>query len=84
MGYQEEIMVIMESVPRTELIRLRRLEIRFRAILSYYTDTDLANHLTALHDGGETDNFDKPVRPVWLNHKLVASFRSLQEEMGLR
>ena len=64
-----------------ELRRLRQLERRVRAIVSYYDDDDLAAHLAAAVDGQPTYHPDGVVRPVWVNHKLVDSFRELRREL---
>jgi hypothetical protein len=64
-----------------ELLRLRNLERRVKAIVGYYTPEDLAAHIAAALDGGKTYSFDGVVRSVWVNHKLVESFRSLYVEL---
>jgi hypothetical protein len=64
-----------------ELRRLRNLERRVRAIVGYYSPEDLAAHLAASLDGGPTYSPDGVVRGVWVNHKLVDSFRSLYVEL---
>jgi hypothetical protein len=66
---------------RAELRRLTNLERRVKAIIGYYTPEDLAAHLAAALDGGETYNIDGVVRSVWVNHKLVDSFRTLYVEL---
>lgn len=70
-------------VERDNYQKLRRLETRVRAIVAYYDDEDLAAHLTAAMDGGETYSTEGVVRKVWINHKLVETFRELREQLGL-
>lgn len=54
-----------------------------RAIVSYYSDTDLAAHLAALDDEGLTYSPDGVVRKVWINHKLVDCFAELRKDLDL-
>ena len=64
-----------------ELIRLRQLERRVRAIVGYYQPEDLAAHVAAALDGGPTYHPDGVVRSVWVNHKLVDTIRALYREL---
>lgn len=64
-----------------ELRRLRNLERRVHAIVAYYDAADLAAHLAAAVDGGPTYSPEGTVRPVWINHKLVDTFRELRREL---
>lgn len=73
----------MTAPTRDELRRLAQLERRLRAIVGYYDDEDLAAHVAAAVDGGETNSEEGVVRKVWVNHKLVESIRELRRELGL-
>lgn len=78
-----ESQVVYTDNPETlrELVRLRHLERRVKAIVGYYDPADLAAHLAAALDGGKTYDPDGVVRAVWVNHKLVDAFRSLYVDL---
>ena len=73
----------MTEVARERIIQLEKIERITQAIVSYYSDVDLAAHLSALDDEGLTYSPDGVVRKVWINHKLVDAFSELRKELGL-
>lgn len=71
------------AVPREKLIELEKLERKVRALCSYYSEDDLAAHLSIACAGTDVVNEDGTVQKVWVNRKLVTSFRDLRRDLGL-
>lgn len=71
------------AVPRERLIELEKLERKVRVLCSYYSEHDLAAHLSLACAGTDVINEDGTVQKVWVNRKLVASFRDLRRDLGL-
>jgi hypothetical protein len=70
------------SISDAEYLRLRNLERRIRAIVSYYSDNDIAAHVT-VETIGEEINSGNTVQKVWVNRKLVAAIGELRKELEL-
>lgn len=70
-------------VARERLIELERIERKVRALCAYYTPDDLAAHLSLAVAGNEVINEAGTVQKVWVNRKLVDSFRQLRKDLGL-
>lgn len=80
----QKLLPAVVEIEVSELHRLKDLERRIRAVVGYYSNTDLAAHLAASQDGGEVYSPDGVVRKVWINHKLCAAFDQLREDLGLK
>jgi hypothetical protein len=72
------------EVARERIVELTKIERRVRALWAYYTDEDLAAHLSLSVAEPETVITEETtVRKVWVNRKLVHAFTELRKDLGL-